>query len=94
MIAALSVGRMLSAVIEFYTLIIFVYVLLSWFPARSGIVYDLHNVLAQVCEPYLGLFRRIVPRTGAIDFSPLVAILVLEYVLSPVLFAILRMAGL
>jgi hypothetical protein len=30
-----------------------------------------------VCEPYLRLFRRIIPMVGAFDFSPIVAIIVL-----------------
>jgi len=93
-IGALSVRGILGSVIEFYTLLVFAYVILSWFPSRSGIFFDVYHVLAQVCEPYLGLFRRIMPSTGGIDFSPLVAILVLQYVLSPVIFAILGMAGL
>jgi uncharacterized protein YggT (Ycf19 family) len=39
-------------------------------------------VLGTICEPYIGLFRKIVPTVGAggvgLDLSPLVAILVLQ----------------
>jgi uncharacterized protein YggT (Ycf19 family) len=39
-------------------------------------------VLASLCEPYLGLFRRFVPPimigAGGLDLSPVLAILVLE----------------
>jgi uncharacterized protein YggT (Ycf19 family) len=35
-----------------------------------------------VCEPYLRLFRRFIPPLGAIDLSPMVAIIVLYFVRS------------
>ncbi len=33
-----------------------------------------------ICEPYLRIFRRILPSFGGIDFSPLIAIIVLGLV--------------
>ena len=45
-----------------------------------------------VTEPYLGLFRRIIPPIGAggmgIDFSPIVALIVLRVVASVVVNAV------
>ena len=46
---------------EAYSLIIIVYVLLSWLPTDRGILKDVNDVLARVCDPYLNLFKRIVP---------------------------------
>jgi uncharacterized protein YggT (Ycf19 family) len=34
--------------------------------------------LRDVCEPYLGFFRRFIPPLGPIDLSPIVAIFVLN----------------
>jgi uncharacterized protein YggT (Ycf19 family) len=34
--------------------------------------------LRDVCEPYLRIFRRVIPMVGAFDFSPIVAIVVLS----------------
>jgi YggT family protein len=34
--------------------------------------------LREVCEPYLRIFRRILPSAGGIDFSPMLALLVLS----------------
>jgi uncharacterized protein YggT (Ycf19 family) len=79
------VGIAVSAV-RFYELLIFVYVIMSWFVtgARSGMLSDLHRVLGTLCEPYIGLFRRILPFAlvggSGLDFSPFVAILVLQLV--------------
>ncbi|HEX8105559.1 MAG TPA: YggT family protein [Solirubrobacteraceae bacterium] len=38
------------------------------------------DFLRDVSEPYLRIFRRIVPRLGPIDLSPMVAIIVLQIV--------------
>lgn len=84
MIAGLSVAYLLSRVIYFYQILIIVYTLMSWFPIREGILMDVYRVLASICEPFIGLFRRILPQAAVggagLDFSPLVAILVLQIV--------------
>lgn len=67
----------LVQVAEFYEWLIIAYVLLSWFPV-SGVFADIRRALATLVEPYLGLFRRIIPPIGMIDISPIVAILVLQ----------------
>lgn len=76
---SLQVLAIVFRVIGFYEVLIFVYVLMSWFPMR-GILYDVYRVLGSIVEPYVGIFRRIVPSLGGLDFSPWVAILVLEFV--------------
>ncbi|HSK47809.1 MAG TPA: YggT family protein [Coriobacteriia bacterium] len=73
-----------SAIGQFYATLIIVYVLMSWFPI-SGIFADLYQVLASIVEPYIGLFRRIVPPLGMIDITPIVALLVLQWVIVPLL---------
>ncbi len=66
----------IAGVVEFYGFLIFAYVLMSWFPVR-GIFADIYQVIGSIVEPYLGIFRRIVPPMGAIDLSPMVAYFVL-----------------
>ena len=67
-----------------YMLLIFAYVILSW--VRSP--YSTHPVvrfLHDVCDPYLRLFRRILPAVGPVDFSPIVAVaalLLLQWVVN------------
>ena len=62
-----------------YTLIIFVYILLSWFPNKRGWLADIDNVLGKICDPYLNLFRKFIPPIGGmIDISPIVAIIALQ----------------
>ena len=85
----LVVARALS----FYGFLIIGYVLLSWFPA-SGTVWEIRRVLGTVVEPYLGLFRRIVPMVGMFDITPLVGLLVLQLLIAPLILTLLSSIGL
>jgi uncharacterized protein YggT (Ycf19 family) len=73
------VAYVVLTVIKFYTWLIIAYVLMSWFPI-SGVFQDIYSVLATIVEPYVGVFRRIIPPLGALDISPIVAILVLNVI--------------
>jgi YggT family protein len=59
-----------------YALALVLYVLLSWIrlPPSLG---PLQRFLYDVCEPYLRLFRRILPPLGPLDLSPMIGIVVL-----------------
>jgi YggT family protein len=35
--------------------------------------------LSQITDPYLNLFRSIIPPLGGMDFSPMIAILLLQF---------------
>jgi YggT family protein len=59
-----------------YILLIFVYVLTSWIRLPYSLNW-LQRFLYDVCEPYLRIFRRILPALGPIDVSPIVAVFVL-----------------
>eukprot|EP00285_Hemiselmis_virescens_P013531 CAMPEP_0173391158 /NCGR_PEP_ID=MMETSP1356-20130122/17560_1 /TAXON_ID=77927 ORGANISM="Hemiselmis virescens, Strain PCC157" /NCGR_SAMPLE_ID=MMETSP1356 /ASSEMBLY_ACC=CAM_ASM_000847 /LENGTH=186 /DNA_ID=CAMNT_0014348725 /DNA_START=11 /DNA_END=571 /DNA_ORIENTATION=+ len=51
-------------------------VLLSWFPAAQGAAFL--QPLYNVCDPYLGLFRGILPPIFGIDLSPVLAFTFLQ----------------
>jgi YggT family protein len=73
-----SARHFLDVLILVYTLIIFVYILTSWVRLPySPWIRRIEDFLRDVCEPYLRLFRRILPPLGPLDLSPVVAILVL-----------------
>jgi YggT family protein len=68
------VGNFVDVFLLVYTILIFVFVLSSW----VRLPYSFNPVLRflhDVCDPYLRLFRRFVPAIGAIDLSPMVAII-------------------
>ena len=71
--------NVILALINFYSILIVIYVLMSWIPQGAArIVEYIRSVLASICEPYLSLFRRFIPPLGIVDISPIVAILVLK----------------
>lgn len=76
--AASSINTFIDVFIYVYVLLIFVYVLTSWVRLPYSIwVRRISDFLRDVCEPYLRIFRRILPPLGPLDLSPVVAILAL-----------------
>ena len=61
-----------------YTLVIFAYILTSWLRLPYSVWLNrIQRFLYDVTEPYLRLFRRVLPSAGPLDFSPMVAVIVL-----------------
>lgn len=77
----------LTKAIDFYSTLIIIYILSSWFPLKGALA-EIRDVLGSITEPYLALFRRFIPVMGNLDFSPIIAIIVLE-VIRQLVFVIL-----
>jgi YggT family protein len=89
MIATLAaIGRSeiadyVNALVLVYTILIFVRILLSWIPRipYNRILSAVIGFVQEVTDPYLRLFRRVIPPLGgggfALDLSPIIAIIVL-----------------
>jgi YggT family protein len=77
--AATSLQSFVSVFVGIYILLIIVYILLtSWIQLPySRTVEGVQQFLEEICRPYLRLFQGRLPTLGPLDFSPLVAILVL-----------------
>jgi YggT family protein len=76
--AITSVETFINVFFILYTLVLFVYILTSWLRLPySPTLNRIQRFLYDVCEPYLRVFRRLLPSTGAIDFSPIVAVIAL-----------------
>ena len=83
---------LLVRLVDLYSTIIIVYVLLSWLPTDRGLLKDINTVLGKICDPYLDLFKRIIPPIGGfVDISPIFALLVLQ-LLTRVLVNLLHFA--
>ena len=73
-----QVMALVNVFVSVYSLIIFLYVLSSWIPLPyNRSLNRIRRFLADACDPYLRLFRRLLPSLGGIDLSPIVAVLVL-----------------
>lgn len=69
-----------NALFYTYYLLIFARVIFSWIGIPSGAFLHIYRFVYDVTEPYLGIFRRIIPTVGPIDFSPFIGILVLSVI--------------
>lgn len=67
----------LARFIQIYLFLIIVRVLLTWFPNIDWLSPPF-SLLSQLTDPYLNLFRSIIPPLGGIDLSPILAILLLQ----------------
>lgn len=71
--------HLIVQLVDLYTFIIFIYVLLSWIPTKQGVLQNIDEVLGKLCDPYLDLFKRFIPPIGGmVDISPIIAIVVLQ----------------
>ena len=76
---------MLAALLRLYSLMLVVYVLISW------IMHENHyppavRWLQSMVEPLLKPIRKIIPPIGGIDFSVIAALLIIEMIRSFILY--------
>jgi YggT family protein len=84
-----SVESFISVFVYVYSLVIFAYILTSWVRMPySPSLNRIQRFLYDVCEPYLRIFRRILPTFGPLDLSPIIGVAFL-YILLAVLRSIL-----
>lgn len=75
----LTLKYLISSLVDAYSMVLFVYVLMSWLPTDRGILADIYRILGKVCDPYLNLFKRLIPPLGGmVDITPIIALLVLQ----------------
>lgn len=65
--------------LQIYSALLFIRILLSWFPNINWFDPPF-SILSQLTDPYLNIFRSFIPPLGGLDFSPLLAILLLQVV--------------
>ena len=66
-----------------YMTIIIIYVVMSWIPSAregNGMVGQVYDALGKLCDPFLNLFKRLIPPIGGVlDITPIIALLVLQF---------------
>jgi len=97
MIAAITrhdIANYVSWVFYVYILIIFVYIALNWLfatgvrPPYARWSDAILTFLRDTSEPYLRLFRRLIPAVGMFDFSPMIGIILLYFLRTIIVNAI------
>ncbi|MGB3760787.1 MAG: YggT family protein [Rivularia sp. (in: cyanobacteria)] len=71
--------KTLLTFVQFYSYLLIGRVLLTWFPQIEWSSQPF-AALSQITDPYLNLFRNIIPPLGGIDLSPILAFLALNVV--------------
>lgn len=76
----LNLKYLITSLADVYSMVLFVYVIMSWLPTDRGILADIYRVLGKVCDPYLNLFKKLIPPLGGmVDITPIIALLVLQF---------------
>jgi YggT family protein len=73
----------LSTFLNIYLALLIVRILLSWFPSVNWFDPPF-SILGQLTDPYLNLFRSLIPPIGGIDLSAILAIFLLQIAQSAV----------
>lgn len=76
-----EVWRIVSLILQVYSLVMIAYAVVSWIPAIRGRWSD---YLAMLVEPVLVPVRRIIPPAGGFDLAFLVVLLVIQLVNSTI----------
>lgn len=69
--------QIINLFFQIYTFLLFVRILSSWVPEIQK--YQAMQWIGAVTDPFLAVFRRIIPPLGMIDISPIVAFLALSF---------------
>ena len=87
-----TVATVVSTLIQVYEFLLLIRVLLSWInvdPYRPVIDHPVVDILQRITDPVLAPLRRLIPPVGgAVDISPVVALIILE-VLRRILVSVL-----
>ena len=67
--------------LEIYGYLLIARILLSWFQSAEW-AGSIISFLSPITDPYLNIFRSIIPPLGGIDFSAILAIIALQFVQS------------
>jgi len=76
--AITSVETFVNVFFALYGLVLIAYIILSWIQLPYSLWLNrIQRFLYDVCEPYLRIFRRLLPMAGPLDFSPILAFVAL-----------------
>jgi YggT family protein len=94
--ARTQIADFISTVIYVYTLLIIVYIVIELLfsvglrPPYSRTIDTILGFLRDICEPFLRIFRRVIPAFGGLDFSPILAIITLQIINSVLVAGLLH----
>ena len=88
----MNLSYTIDTLFTFYFIVIIFRCFLTWIPNLEWEKQPLKGLCA-ITDPFLTIFRRIIPSAGGLDFSPIVALIVLQ-IIQQILVSGLRNMGL
>lgn len=88
----MSISRIINTLFEFYFILIILRIFLTWIPSIDWSQQPIKFV-REITDAYLDIFRRFIPPAGMIDFSPIVAIIVLQIIQVVIVSAVAGVFG-
>ena len=85
---AYKIFSVLASTAQLYSFLLLIRVLLTWFPGidwNNGVL----SALSSITDPYLNIFRGVIPPIGGFDISSLLAFLLLNFIVNT-LFGVAR----
>ena len=68
----------IAQLISIYSMLCFIRIILSWIPQFSYSKFA--EILGKICDPYLNIFRRLPLHIANLDFSPIIAFIILSVI--------------
>lgn len=84
------VYKFVKYLFNFYEYSMLAYILTSWFPQiKNNFIVEF---LEAICEPYLKIFRKIIPPFGMLDISPIAALVVLSVIENLIIMLLFKLS--
>ena len=74
-----KIFSVLASTVQIFSVLLLIRVLLTWFPSidwSNGIL----SALTSLTDPYLNIFRGVIPPIGGFDISSILAFLLLNFI--------------
>lgn len=78
MIITITIVNWLLRLIDAYSIVLVIYALMSWIPSLYGSWFG--RFIIKISRPYLSLFENLPLSFAGLDFSILVAVIVLQFI--------------
>lgn len=78
MLITLTIINWLLRLLDVYSIILVIYALMSWVPALYGTWFG--RLIVKISRPYLSIFENLPLQFWGLDFSIIVALIVLQFI--------------
>ncbi|MBI1854638.1 MAG: YggT family protein [Chloroflexi bacterium] len=70
-------AQVISAIANVFSILVFLSIVLSWFMLPD---HPVREAIDRIVDPFLNPIRRIVPAMGMFDFSPMILLILIQFI--------------